>query len=499
MRGCGPHFRSGCWNAADVKPRTAPAPASAAGRVTTAGSAATAVTAVVLAVLTAVLVLTVGHDGYFTDPAGLFGRYAVCWVLFALALLALRRVPVAHVLPLLLAGAVAVTVTGLVAPPRTSTDSYRYAWDGRVQSAGVSPYDHAPQDRAVARLRDPWLFPTGAACAGPDRAPIPGGPVRHCTRINRPAVHTIYPPVAEAYFLAVDRLSPEGARHKPLQIGAGLLSLGVTGALLMILRRRGRDLRRAAYWAWCPAVPVEAVNNAHVDVLGVLLAVIGLGLVAARGTGRRAAGGLVLGAAVATKLMPAVVMPGALSGVRRVRDAAAVLVPAAAFVLLAYLPYVLLSHDSVLGYLGGYVDEEGYDDPSAGSRYALLRLVLPDDWALPVLLVAMAGVSLHVMRRGDPLRPWSGALLVTGWAFVLLTPGYSWYALLLIALVGLDGRWEWLGIALAGAAVYLLAPVFGHRSALSATVYGAAVLLVLIASAVRRRHRTRRTRSGDIP
>ncbi|MGW6985536.1 glycosyltransferase 87 family protein [Streptomyces sp. NPDC054932] len=468
-----------------MKPRTAPAPTAARAD---APVAATALTAAALAALTAVLVLTVRHDGYFTDPAGLFCRYAACWVLFALALLALRRVPAAHVVPLLLAGALAVTATGLVAPPRTSTDSYRYAWDGRVQSAGVSPYDHAPQDPGPARLRDPWLFPTGAACAGPDLARIPGGgAVAHCTRINRPAVHTIYPPVAEAYFLAVDQLAPEGARHGPLQTGAGLLSLGVTGALLLILRRRGRDLHRAGYWAWCPAVPIEAVNNAHVDVLGVLFAVIGLGLVAAHGTGRRAAGGMVLGAAVATKLMPAVVLPGALSGVRRVRDAAAVLAPAAAFTLLAYLPYVLLSHGSVLGYLGGYVDEEGYDDPSAGSRYALLRLVLPDSWAFPVLLAAMAGVSLHVMRRGDPHRPWSGALLVTGWAFALLTPGYSWYALLLIALVAMDGRWEWLGIALAGAAVYLLAPVFGHRSALSAIAYGAAVALVLLAPAVRRR------------
>ncbi|MFJ7587681.1 glycosyltransferase 87 family protein [Streptomyces sp. NPDC097617] len=470
-----------------MKPRTAPADRPAAPAAASAAAGPAALTAATLAVLTAALVLTVRHDGYFTDAAGLFSRYAACWALFALALLALRRVPAAHVLPLLVAGALAVTLTGLVAPPRTSTDSYRYAWDGRVQSAGISPYDHAPQDPAVARLRDPWLFPTGAACAGPDRAAVPGGPVPHCTRINRPAVHTIYPPVAEVYFLAVDRLSPEGARHKPLQIGAGLLSLGVTGALLLILRRRGRDLRRAAYWAWCPAVPIEAVNNAHVDVLGVLLAVTGLGLVAARGTGRRAAGGLVLGAAIATKLMPAVVMPGALSGVRRIRDAAAVLVPATAFVLLAYLPYVLLSHSSVLGYLGGYVDEEGYDDPSAGSRYALLRLVLPDSWALPVLLVAMTCVSLYVMWRGDPRRPWSGALLVTGWAFVLLTPGYSWYALLLIALVGLDGRWEWLGPALAGAAVYLLAPVLGHRSALSAIAYGAAVLLVLAVAAIRRR------------
>ncbi|WP_308345449.1 glycosyltransferase 87 family protein [Streptomyces sp. ISL-94] len=477
-----------------MNPRTA---RTATARTTTARTAtartatartATALAAAALAALTAVLVLTLRYDGYHTDPAGLFRWYAACWTLFALALLALRGVPTARVVPLLLAGALAVAVTGLVAPPRTSTDSYRYAWDGRVQAAGISPYDHAPQDPQPARLRDAWLFPTGADCAGPDRARIPGhGPAPHCTRINRPAAHTIYPPVAEAYFLAVDRLSPQGARHKPLQIGAGLISLGVTGALLLILRRRGQDLRRAACWAWCPAVPIEAVNNAHVDVLGVLFAVTGLGLVAAGGPARRAAGGLALGAAVATKLMPAIVLPGALSGVRRFRDAAAVLVPAAAFVLLGYLPYVLLSHGSVFGYLGGYLDEEGYDEPSAGSRYALLRLVLPDSWAFPVLIAAMAGVSLRVMWRGDPQRPWSGALLVTGWAFALLTPGYSWYALLLIALVALDGRWEWLGIALAGAAVYVLAPEFDYRAALSTTAYGIAVLLVLLASAVRRR------------
>ncbi|MFD3777722.1 glycosyltransferase 87 family protein [Streptomyces sp. NPDC058612] len=403
---------------------------------------ALAATALVLAALTTVLALTVRYGGYFSDPVGLFGWYAACWALFTAALLAVRRVPAHRVTWLIAAGAVAVTVTGLVGPPRTSTDSYRYAWDGRVQSAGVSPYDHTPQDPALARLRDPWLFPTGAACKGPDLASIPHtGSAPRCTRINRPAVHTVYPPVAEAYFLAVDQLSPAGARHKPLQTGAALISLGVTGALLLILRRRGDDLRKAAYWAWCPAVPLEAVNNAHVDVLGVLLAVAGLGLAASQALSRRAAAGGLIGAAIATKLMPAVVLPGALSGVRRVRDAAAVLLPAAAFAVLTYLPYVLLSHGSVFGYLSGYVEEEGYDDASAGSRYSILRLVLPDTWALPVL----------------------------------------------IALVALDGRWEWLGIPLAGAAVYILAPTLGFQPSLSNIAYGAAAALVLVATWIRRR------------
>ncbi|MFJ5547945.1 glycosyltransferase 87 family protein [Streptomyces sp. NPDC093225] len=447
-----------------------------------------AATALALATLTTLLAHTIGYGGYFSDPVGLFCRYAACWALFTVALLALRRVPARSVAWLITAGAVAVTLTGLMGPPRTSTDSFRYAWDGRVQSAGTSPYDHTPQDPALARLRDRWLFPTGAACTGAGLAPIPHtGSTPHCTRINRPAVHTIYPPVAEAYFLAVDRLSPADSRHKPLQAGAALISLGVTGTLLLILRRRGDDLRKAAYWAWCPAVPVEAVNNAHVDVLGVLLAVAGLGLVASRALPRRAAGGVLIGAAIATKLMPAVILPGALSGVRRFRDAAAVLLPAAAFAVLAYLPYVLLSHDSVFGYLGGYVQEEGYDDPSTGSRYSLLRLILPDTWALPVLLAVIVVVSLYVMWRGDPRRPWSGALLVTGWAFVLLTPGYSWYGLLLIALVALDGRWEWLGIPLAGAAVYVLAPTLHFQPSLSNIAYGAAAALVLMMTWVRRR------------
>ncbi|MFJ8015745.1 glycosyltransferase 87 family protein [Streptomyces sp. NPDC096339] len=438
----------------------------------------TAGAASLLAALTAALVVTVRKDGYFTDPAGLSWWYAASWALFAAAALALRKVPARHVVPLVLAGAVAVAATGLVAAPRTSTDSFRYAWDGRVQAAGISPYDHPPADPALDRLRDDWLFPRGAACAAPDKAPLTDGT---CTRINRPRVHTIYPPVAEGYFLLVHALSPPDVRHKALQTGAALLSLATTGALLLILRRRG-DPRTAAYWAWCPAVPIEAVNNAHVDVLAVLLSVVALGVVVRH----RVAGGALFGLGIAAKMLPAVLLPGALSGVRRPRDAAAVLVPAAAVVGLVYLPYVLVSRGSVLGYLGGYAEEEGYEDASAHGRYALLRLLLPDAWALPAAVAAMVAVVWYVLRRGDPDRPWSGALLVTGTAFLLMTPGYSWYALLLVALVALDGRWEWLGVALAGAAAYVTGRSLGDGTGTVAyTLAGAAVLA---GWAVRRRH-----------
>ncbi|TMR11035.1 hypothetical protein ETD85_59775, partial [Nonomuraea zeae] len=203
-------------------------------------------------------------------PGGLFWWYAAAWGLFGAAVRALRGVPGGAAGRLVLCGGLAVIATGLLGPPGTSTDSYRYAWDGRVQSAGLSPYDHAPADPALASLRDPWLFP---GCAQGHFYPAGEGT---CTRINRPTAHTVYPPLAEAYFLLVDRLSPGGARHKPLQVSGALLAAGTTGVLLFLRRRR--DARPVAYWAWCPAVPMEAVNNAHVDMLAVAAVVLALGV-----------------------------------------------------------------------------------------------------------------------------------------------------------------------------------------------------------------------------
>ncbi|MFS1304918.1 glycosyltransferase 87 family protein [Streptosporangium longisporum] len=387
---------------------------------------------------------------------GLSWWYACAWGLFPAALWLARALPGRHAGVWVVAGGIAVSATGLAAPPSTSTDSYRYAWDGRVQAAGFSPYDHAPADPALAALRDPWLFPGNGA-----------------TLINRPAVHTIYPPLAEVYFLLVHGASPDGARHKGLQVAGALLSV----AVLLALRRRWGD-RAAACWAWCPAVPVEAVNNAHVDVLGVLLVVLAFSVARGRGA--------LLGAAVAVKLLPVLALPGALAGVLRGgidrRRITAILVPAALVVVLAYLPYVLGSRASVLGYLFGYLQEEGYEDPGARGRYGVLRLLVPDAWAPVAVALVMAAVVAYVLWRGDPERPWEGALLVAGSLMLLLTPGYSWYALLVVALAAMAARPEWLGVAAAGAVAYLGGP--------ATAAYALAAGLVVLTACERRRRRT---------
>ncbi|GAA5020821.1 hypothetical protein GCM10025734_75380 [Kitasatospora paranensis] len=146
------------------------------------------------------------------------------------------------------------------------------------------------------------------------------------------------------------------------------------------------------------------MNDAHVDTLGALLMTAGLLVAAARpATGRRrAASGALLGAATAVKLLPALALPGALSGVlaRRPRARDLTLPGAAVAVfLLVYLPYVLGSGTAVLGYLPGYLHEEGYERGEV-ARFGLLRLVLPGAAAPFGAALLLLAVVLHVLRRG---------------------------------------------------------------------------------------------------
>ncbi|MFI9270924.1 glycosyltransferase 87 family protein [Kitasatospora sp. NPDC052896] len=440
--------------------------------------------AALLAALTAALALTFTRGGTLGHRDPLYGWYAVDLALFAAAVLALRRAPGRHVTALVLAGGVAVALSGLLVPPRTSDDAYRYLWDGRVQAAGISPYAYPPDAPRLAGLRAeaPALFPPHGPCVGWDeRIAAPG----FCSHVNRPNVVTIYPPVAEVWFLGL-HLVEHGHGVRAAQAGGALLAVATTALLLLVLPAERR--RRAALWAWFPGTAVWAVNDAHVDTLGALLTVAGLALAV---RGRRVAAGAALGGAAAVKLIPALAWPGALSGVLarrpRWRD---LLLPGAAVAVfvLSYLPYLLLSGRKVVGFLPGYLRQEGYDQGDV-QRFGLLRLVLPDSAAAVGAVLAVLVAVLWVLRYGDPARPWRGALLVTGTALLALTPGYPWYGLLLVALVALDGRWEWLAVPAAAEVVYLA----GTRTEQPA--YAAALVLVLVGAAVR----WRLTRRGCPP
>ena len=460
----------------------------------TSHHAATMFVALCLAGLAAVVGYTVRNFDLQHDAAALLRWHGAAWVLFAAAAAAVRWVRPRMAIVLIVAGGLALGVVSLLEPPRTSSDAARYVFDGIVQQSGKSPYEHVPVDPELTPQRTDWLFPapemtTTASgevaydCPGWEPHPVWQNGVLVCTAINRPEVNTIYPGAAEGYFLLVAAVSPDSAQYLPLQIAGLLLVTAVTILLLWALRRHGRDPRWAVLWAWCPLVASEAVNNAHVDALGALFALVGVVLIAGK---RHFLGGFAVGAAIAVKLLPALLLP-ALIRSRPVRVIAGVLAAFAA----AYLPYVLASGTKVIGYLPGYLSEEGYDD-GPSSRFALLRLILPENGATVAGLAVLAVIACCVLARVNPDRPWTAAAVMFGAALLVATPSYPWYALLLIPLIVLAGRPEWLAVSVAPLALYLSGPIaaewaWGSSLARAQLAFGIAALVVVAAAMLRLR------------
>jgi hypothetical protein len=435
------------------------------------------------AVTLAVLLVLVGVTLHAGVPNQAKWRLLVligaCWAGFALAAAALLRTPPRAAVRLLLLGAMALQAVALTAGPQLTDDYFRYAWDGRVQAAGIDPYRYPPVDPALAPLRDAWLFPPSCR----DAVPVP------CTRLNHPTSPTIYPPVAQAWFRLVHELTaplgPDGGGAPSLQVAAALLALAGTGALLLVLRRHG-DPRRAVLWAWCPTVVLEAGNNAHVDVLAAVLVIGAMGLAVAR---RPVGAGLVIGAAIAAKLLPVLALPALLAPLRRRtswRTGADVAAAAAVATAASYLPHLLAVGTGVLGFLPEYLHEEGY---GGRVRFALLRPWLPEQAAAvagPLLVVVVAAV---VAWRGDRRRPWHGAAAVVAVALTVGGIAYPWYGMLLVALVALGARAELLAVVAASYPGYFTAALHLRYADTQRAGYGAALAVVLVAAWWRRRRR----------
>ena len=67
---------------------------------------------------------------------------------------------------LIIASLIALPAASLTRGSQISDDLYRYAWDGRLQAAGVDPYRYAAGCACSWRsFRDDWLWPDTATCA----------------------------------------------------------------------------------------------------------------------------------------------------------------------------------------------------------------------------------------------------------------------------------------------------------------------------------------------
>ena len=410
------------------------------------------------------------------------GLWAVTGIV---AVVAAFRVPARVAVPLVFGAAVALRLGAIAGPPLTSDDLFRYSWDGRVQAAGISPYEYTPGSAHLTALRELWLWPEERPC------PLAYRP-HGCTRINRSWAHTIYPPAAEAFFAGVYRLTGIDARYKPWQVAGLITDVMVVALLAVALRRRGRDPRWAGLYALCPAPVLEIVNNGHVDGLAILLSLAALTLAAPPVDGRRRltggqreiAAGALVGLAALVKLFPVllVLAIAAASADRRRRALLRTGGAALAVCVAGYLPHVMAVGGKAIGFLPGYLREEHYD--GAGRYLVAAALHIPGGIAGPLSALALAAAALWVWGRRPSVA--LGATVLMGVLLAAASPVQPWYAVTLLAFATLAVAPAWAAILAAGYpyffAVILLHP---HRTGIGQAAYTAAVAIILLWSRYR--------------
>jgi len=343
--------------------------------------------------------------------------------------LALRRPP-KHIAFIVLM-AFAMRAVAFIPPPLTSSDVYRYVWDGQVQNAGVNPYRYLPADPALAPLRD----------TGTDTGT---GPAAIYPNINRADyAPTIYPPAAQAIFAVTTRLWPGIWGMKAAMLAFDLLAAGV---VLKLLDAAGHPRSRVLLYAWNPLVVLEFAGGGHIDAAAAGLSALALWAAIRL---RPSWAGAALAAAILCKLLPAALFP-ALWRPRTLRLPLA----CAAVIAAGYAAYSGAGW-RVLGFLPGYATEEGL----GGTGVLLLRLwpgPLPG-WATAAyggaVLLGLAALAVGTLRRPGTMTV--SALWLTAATMAALSPHYPWYLTALAVPTALAPRLTGMWLMIAAPLLYL--------------------------------------------
>jgi hypothetical protein len=330
-----------------------------------------------------------------------------------------ERAPQKHALWLIFALAILLRTYVLAFDPLLSSDIYRYVWDGKVQAAGIDPYRYFPADQALAFLRDDVTFP-------------------HINRADTAV--TIYPPVAQFFFLLVTRMGENVTVMRLALVGCEAVTVTV---IMLLLRRLNHPVTRVVAYLWHPLPLWEIANSGHVDALMVALMMLGLWIAL---TGHALRGAAVIAFSVLVKPYVAPV----LAGIWRPWDLKMTLL-VIAVIALCYVPYISVG-SGIFGFLTkGYLTEEGI---SAGNDLWLLSL-----WRLVVgehhgdVAVYIATAALILLSKGfavarNPDRAIGSRLgdinMLLVLTLLLLSPNYPWYFLVVtpfLALCGSPATW----------------------------------------------------------
>jgi uncharacterized membrane protein len=191
--------------------------------------------------------------------------------------------------------------------PSLSDDIYRYIWEGKLVTAGINPFAHAPSDPSLASFHDHAIFP----------------------HINHKEYSAIYPPLNQFIFALSTIISPTATALNMTFILFDLLTMAL---LFLILRERQLDACRIMIYAWNPLVIMEFAGSGHLDSAGIFFLMLALYFFTRK---RSCSSALALALSFLIKFIPLIFLPFML--VRRKVITLAVFVFTA---ILLYLPFL---------------------------------------------------------------------------------------------------------------------------------------------------------------
>jgi hypothetical protein len=269
-------------------------------------------------------------------------------------------------------------------------DMVRYMYDGRLQRLGFNPFTVTPADPALA-----WTH------------------TEETRRMPSIRARTPYPAAAQLFFRAVVTIRETSRAMKWALVLCDLLTIWV---LLTWLRQTARSPWLVLLYAWNPLVILEVAHSGHIDALGALWIAISAWMLST-GRGMRAAIAFTL--AVATKLLPIVLLPLYWRRIR-VRDAAV------GAIVLAALYFPFRSAGALpLGAVPNVVAFIRFNGPLFKGLAALLS---PTGAAAAAVLAGLAVAGWMRWRRtaADP-EAWAWPMAVSLSAAPVIYPWYLLY------------------------------------------------------------------------
>jgi alpha-1,6-mannosyltransferase len=354
-------------------------------------------------------------------------KHVVAFEIIALALLALSLIAFAAArkttvfdrrLLIVIIGAAAVfRLIFVVNPPTLSDDIYRYAWDGRVQLAGLSPFTHTPLDPALKHFKSPGV-----------------------SRLKgNVGVVAVYQPAAQVLFFAT---APAGDKSiYAIKTVLALLDIGTIWLIFGILKLLKRRPAPAIIYAWSPLIVFEIAGSGHIDGLATFLVVVAVYLAV---KGVKYGAGVCGGLALATKLYPGVILAALTTKARDIKPLAG----AGAALAVVYIPYMIWGGSvTLVGKTIAGASVAGGPSFNQGLKAAVIWLcggsgpAVDNAYAILAASTLIAAAGYFWTQMKSPRGIVRAAFWLTTLLIVLLPYSVPWYFALILPFAVIEESW----------------------------------------------------------